>query len=54
MTKYVDTGRTGTHRAQIKLDMLDRVDVGEHAGMWTPHEIDVPPRDAFPTGWGNN
>ncbi len=34
--------------------MLDRADSGEFVGMWTSHETDVPPRDAFPTGWGGS
>jgi hypothetical protein len=33
--------------------MLDRIDAGEHVGMWTAHETDVPLRDVFPTGWGD-
>jgi len=46
-TKYVGTGRTGINKAHIGQDMLDREDAGEHTGLWTAHEIDVPPRDAF-------
>ena len=52
--KYVGTGRAGTNRAQIKHDMLDRADARDHVGMWTAHETDVPPRDTFPFGWGDN
>ena len=52
-TKYVSFGRTGKNKAQIRQGMLDRSDASEHVGIWTAHDTDVPPRDAFPTGWGD-
>jgi hypothetical protein len=53
-TKYVGTWRAGSNRAHIKMDMLGRSDAGEHVGLWTAHDTDVPSRDAFPVGWGDN
>jgi hypothetical protein len=46
--------RTGSNIAQIRMDMLGRSDVGEHVGLWTAHDTDVPSRDAFPVGWGDS
>ncbi len=53
-TKYVGAGVAGTNKAQIKQDIFVRADVGEHFGLLTAYETEVPPRDAFPTGWGDN
>ncbi len=50
-TKHVGTGKLGTNKAYIRLDMLSRGDACEHVGLWTAHETDVPPRDAFQAGW---
>ena len=52
-TKYVSTGKTGTDMAQRRQDILGRADACEYVGLWTANETDVPPRDAFPTGWGD-
>jgi len=54
MTKYVGIGRTGSNRAQIRMDMLGRLDASEHVGQWTAHDTYVPSRDAFPVGWGDS
>ena len=48
-TKYIGTERTVTNRAPNTQAMIDRDDVGEHVGLWTAHETNVPLRDAFPT-----
>jgi hypothetical protein len=49
----VGTGKSGTNRAQIRQDILERADLGEHMGLYMAHESDTPFRDAFPTGWGD-
>jgi hypothetical protein len=41
-TKYVGTGVLSTNKAHIRQDMRDRADAGEHIGVWTTHETDVP------------
>jgi hypothetical protein len=51
-TKYVGTGRTGSNRAQIRQEMVERGDKGEYDGIFMAHETDAPLRDAFPSGWG--
>ena len=53
-TKYVGIERTGCNRAQIRMGMLGRSDAGEHVGLWTAHETNVPSRDYFLVGWGDN
>ena len=53
-TKYAGTERTGINRAHIVQDMLDRAAAGEHTDMWTAHNTDVPPRDAFLARWGDS
>jgi len=53
MTKYVGTGESGTNRAHIRQDMVERAHLGEHRGVYLAHENGDPFRDAFPTGWGD-
>jgi len=48
-TKYVGTGRTGSNRAQIRQEMVDGGDKGEHDGIFMVHETGVALRDAFPS-----
>ena len=52
-TKYVGSGRTGNNIAQIRQGMLDRSDASERVGLWTAHDTNVPPRDAFLSSWGD-
>ena len=53
-TKYVGTGRTGSNRARIRMDMLGRSDAGKPIGQWAAHKTNVPLRDAFPFSWGDS
>jgi hypothetical protein len=54
MTKYVGTVRTSSNRAHTRMDVLERSYAGEHADPWAAHDTNMPPRDAFPIGWGDN
>ena len=50
--KYVDTGRLGLNRAQVRAEMRERADGGEFEELWLSQETNEPLREAFPTGWG--
>ncbi len=39
--KYVDTGRLGPNKAQVRAEMRERADDGEFDGVWMAHETDV-------------
>jgi hypothetical protein len=41
-TKYVGTGHSAANKAQIRQNMRGRGDLGEHAGLYMAHEMDVP------------
>ena len=47
------TGQTTTNKAQIRMEMRDKGDMGVHEHLWIAQEIDVPLRDAFSIGWGD-
>jgi hypothetical protein len=52
--KCVGTGRLGPNIAQVRAEMRERADDGEFDGVWMAHETDVPLRDAYPNGWGDD
>ncbi len=51
MPKYFGIGQAGANMAQIRQEMIELTDVGEHVSVFMAHVTDAPFRDASPRGW---